>query len=72
MSDAHPQTTPQGPPVAVTLQLDPGVYEFFLEKARKADTGIEAYLASTLSIVLGCKAFNTMSVCSPPPSEKNR
>jgi hypothetical protein len=69
MSDAQPQTNPQ---IAVTLQLDRGVYEFFLEKAQKADTGIETYLASTLSIVLGCKAFNKMSVCSPQPTEEIR
>ncbi|MEI7612669.1 MAG: hypothetical protein WCK63_07150 [Betaproteobacteria bacterium] len=72
MSDAQPQTHPQAPQVAVTLQLDREVYEFFLEKAQKADVGIESYLASTLSIVLGCKAFNKMSVCSPQPMEEIR
>jgi hypothetical protein len=46
------------------------VYAFFLEKAQKADVGIEKYLASTLSIVLGCRAFNSMSVCSPQPLEE--
>lgn len=51
--------------IEVTLKLDPEVYQFFHEKARKAEVGIEAYLASTLSIVLGCKAFNKMSACSP-------
>ena len=57
--------------VAVTLQLDPAVYEFFAKKARKAGVGLETYLNSTLSIVLGCKAFDKMSVCSPHEGKKN-
>ena len=51
--------------VAVTLRLEPEVYEFFSRKARKAGVGLETYLNSTLAIVLGCKAFEKMSVCSP-------
>jgi hypothetical protein len=72
MSETQSLKTPQNETVAVTLQLEPGVYEFFLEKAQKADVGIEPYLASTLSIVLGCKAFNKMSVCSPQPVEDSK
>ena len=52
-------------PIAVTLKLDPKVYEFFKQKAQTAGVGIETYLGSTLSIVLGCRAFSKMSVCSP-------
>jgi hypothetical protein len=70
MPDTQPQTSSQEARVAVTLQLDPEVYQFFLEKAQKANTGIESYLASTLSIVLGCKAFNKMSVCSPQAAKE--
>lgn len=51
--------------IAVTLKLEPEVYEFFSKKARKAGVGLESYLNSTLSIVLGCKAFDSKSVCSP-------
>ena len=51
--------------IAVTLQMDPEVFEVFSKKARKAGVGLETYLNSTLSIVLGCKAFDKMSVCSP-------
>jgi hypothetical protein len=70
MSDTPLQSPAADEQVSVMLKLDPHVYEFFLEKARKADVGIENYLASTLSIVLGCGAFNKMSVCSPKPLEK--
>ena len=70
MSDTPLQTTAAEEQVSVTLKLDPHVYEFFLGKARKAEVGIETYLASTLSIVLGCGAFNKMSACSPKPLEK--
>jgi len=51
--------------VPVTLMLDAKVYEFFLQKAQKAGVEIESYLRSTLSIVLGCKAFNNTYACSP-------
>lgn len=51
--------------VAVTLHLDARVYESFLQKAKKAGVGIESYLGSTLSIVLGCRVFNETLVCSP-------
>jgi hypothetical protein len=70
MSDTPFQSPAAGEQVSVMLKLDPHVYEFFSEKARKAEVGIETYLASTLSIVLGCGAFNKMSVCSPKPLEK--
>ena len=67
MSDSLPQTSAADAQISVTLKLDPHVHDFFLEKARKAGVGIESYLASTLSIVLGCSAFNKRSVCSPKP-----
>ena len=54
--------------VAVTLRLQPEVYEFFSKKARKAGVGLESYLNSTLAIVLGCKAFEDMPVYSPSKS----
>lgn len=52
--------------VAVTLKLEPQVYDFFLQKAGKSGLEIETYLNKTLSIVLGCRAFNAkgFSVCS--------
>lgn len=55
--------------ISVTLKLEPEVYEFFARKARKAGVGTESYLSSTLSIVLGCKAFDAVSPCAPtkPP-----
>ena len=56
--------------VAVTLRLEPEVYEFFSRKARKAGVGLETYLNSTLAIVLGCKAFEKMPVCSPQKNNK--
>ena len=56
--------------IPVTLRLDPEVYEFFSKKARKAGVGLETYLNSTLSIVLGCKAFEKMPVCSPQKNSK--
>lgn len=54
--------------VAVTLTLDAKVYEFFRQKAQTAGVEIEPYLSSTLSIVLGCKAFANTYACSPPRS----
>lgn len=55
--------------ISVTLKLEPEVYGFFAKKARKAGVGIESYLNSTLSLVLGCKAFDAVSPCAPtkPP-----
>ncbi len=53
----------------VTLDLEPEVYEFFHRKAQAAGMSLESYLCSTLSIVLGCKAFSKMSPC-PPDAEK--
>ena len=50
--------------VAVTLQLEPKVYDFFNQKAQTAGVDVETYLCQTLSIVLGCRAFSTISVCS--------
>ncbi|WP_319243921.1 hypothetical protein [uncultured Propionivibrio sp.] len=47
--------------IDVTLKLDPQVHEFFSKKARKAGVGLETYLSSTLSLVLGCKAFEQMT-----------
>lgn len=61
------RTAPLAPngQVAVTLKLDPQVYDFFLEKAGKAGLDVESYLSKTLSIVLGCRAFNAkgLAVC---------
>lgn len=51
--------------VAVTLHLEPRVYQSFLQKAQKAGVGIESYLGSTLAIVLGCRVFNETLACSP-------
>jgi len=65
MSDTQLQNVTQSGQVAVTLKLDAKVYEFFLHKAQKAGVEIEPYLCSTLSIVLGCRAFNQKNVCSP-------
>ncbi len=48
--------------MSVTLKLEPAVHEFFSKKARKAGVGLETYLNNTLSLVLGCKAFDAMSV----------
>jgi len=65
--------------VAVTLKLDAQVYRFFLDKANRAGMAIEPYLGSTLSIVLGCRAFSEKTVGAPqvpvltrsPCDEKN-
>ena len=65
MPDTHRQDDTRDEQIAVTLKLDPKVYEFFRQKAQTAGVGIETYLGSTLSIVLGCRAFSKMSVCSP-------
>lgn len=65
MSDTQLQNDGQGEKVSVTLRLDPKVYESFLQKAQKAGVEIEPYLSSTLSIVLGCRVFNTNYACSP-------
>lgn len=51
--------------IAVTLRLDPEVYQSFLQKAAKAGIEIEPYLSSTLSVVLGCRMFNETPTCSP-------
>lgn len=65
MPDNQLQTdTPDGQ-VAVTLQLDAKVYQAFQQKAEKAGLGIEQFLSSTLSIVLGCRVFNETHSCSP-------
>lgn len=53
--------------IPVTLQLEPEVHEFFAKKARKAGVSLETYLSKTLAIVLGCKAFEKMPVCSSQP-----
>ena len=65
MSVAQEQNDNQNEAVSVTLALDKNVYEFFSQKAQKAGIEIEPYLSSTLSIVLGCKAFNATYACSP-------
>jgi hypothetical protein len=65
MPDTQRQDDSRDEQIAVTLKLDPKVYEFFMQKAQAAGVGIESYLCSTLSIVLGCRAFSKMSVCSP-------
>ena len=74
MSDAQLHKDSEDGTVPVTLILDAKVYEFFLQKAQKAGVEIESYLRSTLSIVLGCKAFNNTYACSPQsfsvPGEK--
>lgn len=54
--------------VAVTLKLDARVYQFFLDKATRAGMEIEPYLGSTLSIVLGCRAFSEKTVGAPQVS----
>ncbi len=65
MSDARQQNDSQDEKVSVMLKLDAKVYESFLQKAQKAGVEIEPYLSSTLSIVLGCRVFNTNYACSP-------
>ena len=65
MSDAQLPNDSQDEKVSVTLKLDAKVYESFLQKAQKAGVEIEPYLSSTLSIVLGCRVFNTNYACSP-------
>ena len=51
--------------VEITLKLDAAVYENFRQKALRAGVGVESYLCRTLSIVLGCRAFNDTLACSP-------
>ena len=58
--------------VAVTLKLDAQVYRFFLDKATRAGMAIEPYLGSTLSIVLGCRAFSEKKVGAPQDSVLTR
>jgi hypothetical protein len=65
MSDAQLQNNSPDEKISVTLKLDAKVYESFLQKAQKAGVEIEPYLSSTLSIVLGCRVFNTTYACSP-------
>lgn len=64
MPDAQSQNATRSEQVAVTLQLDAQVYQFFLQKARRAGIEIEPYLSSTLSVVLGCRVFNETNACS--------
>lgn len=71
MSDTQQQNDTQDEHIPVLLKLEPKVHEFFLQKAQKAGVGIESYLASTLSIVLGCRAFSKMTVCTPEHPEKS-
>ena len=65
MSDRSVSHPTSEEPVKVTLTLEPAVFRFFKEKAEKSGVDVDAYLSSTLSIVLGCKAFNKISACSP-------
>jgi hypothetical protein len=65
MADVQRQEDSQDEKVSVTLKLDAKVYESFLQKAQKAGVEIEPYLSGTLSIVLGCRVFNTTYACSP-------
>jgi hypothetical protein len=65
MSVTQVQNDSSNETVAVTLALDAKVYEFFRQKAQTAGVEIEPYLCSTLSIVLGCKAFANTYACSP-------
>jgi len=67
MSSTQAPVEPRDEDVSVTLQLDAKVHEFFLRKAQKAGVGIESFLSSTLSIVLGCHAFDEKNACSPQP-----
>lgn len=63
-SDEKVIETPQAE-VEILLKLDAAVYENFRQKALRAGVGIESYLCRTLSIVLGCRAFNETLACSP-------
>ena len=65
MSETEQPAASQDDTVKVTLQLDPKIYQAFLQKAEKAGVGIEPFLSSTLSIVLGCRVFNETHACSP-------
>lgn len=64
MTDAQTPNDTRNEPVAITLQLDAQVYQFFLQKANRAGIEIEPYLSSTLSVVLGCRVFNETNACS--------
>lgn len=65
MADTAQHIDIQDKRIAVTLKLEPGVHEFFSHKAQAAGVEIDTYLCSTLSIVLGCRAFSKMSPCTP-------
>lgn len=51
--------------VDIVLKLDKAMVENFQRKAQRAGVPIEIYLSRTLSIVLGCRAFNETLACSP-------
>ena len=70
MPDTQQSTNTTDEQIPVLIRLDPKIHDFFLQKAQKAGVGIETYLCSTLTIVLGCRAFNALSVCSPQITEE--
>ncbi len=58
--------------VSVTLELDVEIYDFFSKKAKKLGYEVEPYIAQTLGIVTGCRAFSESDLCSPKTVEAKR
>ncbi|MBS1190861.1 MAG: hypothetical protein H6R10_2653 [Rhodocyclaceae bacterium] len=69
MVNAYSEDVPPNQ-VAVTLQIDAGVYEAFLRKAGQANMEVETLLSNTLAIVLGCRFFTQDRTCPIPMAAK--
>lgn len=72
MTNKNVENQDAAEPVAVTLRIEPGVYQAFLGKAQQAGTDVEAFLAHTLTVVLGCRAFDSIApACAPKPFKQH-